>query len=114
MKRIFLSHPFTGNETENFRDAAIIESRLRNRYSFLDIINPLKLFNHLTGAIPEDEILTSCMHVILTCDAVVQCDGWENSCGCRAEAAFSRVSKIPLISIHTMFSGKCVLILDKK
>ena len=51
----------------------------------------------MEGLCDEYIILAACMNVILGCDAVLQCDGWEKSAGCRAEAAFAIVKEVPCI-----------------
>lgn len=97
MKKIFVSHPFTGNEKQNRSDAAGIVANLRYEHPDMQFINPLEVFRPLGGWCPEYAILAACMNLIRQCDAVLQCDGWEKSAGCRAEAAFAIVIEIPCI-----------------
>ena len=97
MKKIFVSHPFTGNEKQNRSDAAGIVANLRYEHPDMQFINPLEVFRPLGGWCPEYAILAACMNLIRQCDAVLQCDGWEKSAGCRAEAAFAIVNEIPCI-----------------
>ena len=97
MKKIFVSHPFTGNEKENRADAAGIVADLRQMYPDIQFINPLEVFQPLEGLCDEYIILAACMNIILECDVVLQCDGWRRSSGCRSEAAFAAVNHIPCI-----------------
>ena len=97
MKKIFVSHPFTGNEKQNRSDAAGIVASLQYEHPNMQFINPLEVFRPMEGLCDEYIILAACMNVILGCDAVLQCDGWTKSAGCRAEAAFAIVNEIPCI-----------------
>ena len=97
MKKIFVSHPFTGNEKQNRSDAAGIVASLQYEHPNMQFINPLEVFRPMEGLCDEYIILAACMNVILGCDAVLQCDGWEKSAGCRAEDAFAIVNEVPCI-----------------
>ena len=97
MKKIFVSYPFAGNEKRNRSDAAGIVASLQYEHPNMQFINPLEVFRPMEGLCDEYIILAACMNVILGCDAVLQCDGWEKSAGCRAEAAFAIVNEVPCI-----------------
>ena len=97
MKKIFVSHPFAGNEKQNRSDAAGIVASLQYEHPDMQFINPLEVFRPLEGLCDEHVILAARMNLIRWCDAVLQCDGWEKSAGCRAEAAFAIVNEIPCI-----------------
>ena len=97
MKKIFVSYPFAGNEKQNRSDAAGIVASLQYENPNMQFINPLEVFRPMEGLCDEYIILAACMNVILGCDAVLQCDGWEKSAGCRAEAAFAIVNEVPCI-----------------
>ena len=97
MKKIFVSYPFAGNEKQNRSDAAGIVASLQYEHPNMQFINPLEVFRPMEGLCDEYIILAACMNVILGCDAVLQCDGWEKSAGCRAEAAFAIVNEVPCI-----------------
>ena len=71
MKKIFVSHPFTGNEKENRSDAARIVASLRHEHPDMQFINPLEVFRRLEGLCDEYIILAACMNIILGCDAVL-------------------------------------------
>ena len=97
MRKIFVSHPFTGNEKINRADAASIVSDLQQMHPDMQFFNPLEIFRTMEGLCDEHVILAACMNLIRGCDAVLQCDGWEKSAGCRAEAAFAILNDVPCI-----------------
>ena len=99
---IFVSHPFTGDKERNRWDAERITENLQRSHPKITFINPLEILRPLDGLRPEFAILAACMNLIKGCDAVLQCDGWEKSAGCRAEAAFAVVHDIPRIDLADM------------
>lgn len=97
MKKVFISHPFTGDEKNNREDAARMLAELQRKYRNVQFFNPLDIFFPMEGLCEEVIILAGCMKLIRQCDVVIQCDGWEKSAGCRAEAAFAILNDIPCI-----------------
>ena len=97
MIKIFVSHPLTGNEKKNRSNAIRVVASLQQEHPGVQFLNPLEIFRPLDGLCPEYAILAACMNLIRGCDAVLQCDGWEKSAGCRAEAAYAILMDIPCI-----------------
>ena len=86
MKRIYISHPYSGNEEANVRDAARIRAKLKARHPENCYINPLGM---LGG--PETDYCTAladALELLSVCEAAIFCPGWVNSTGCRAEMAY--------------------------
>ena len=91
MKMIYMSHPFTGDEERNTKDARYMQDLLLKKNPGNCIINPIDMF---AGMKAEDEkgyaeILACCMEVLGRCDMVFMCAGWKNSTGCKAELALA-------------------------
>ena len=91
MKMIYMSHPFTGDEERNTKDARYVENLLLKLYPGSCVVNPLDLFSGMTA---EDEngyvkILACCLEVLGRCDMIFMCTGWKSSAGCKAELALA-------------------------
>lgn len=102
MKKIFISHPFTGAEKENREDAARISRQLQEKKPDAQIMNPLELFRCMDGNCDEPVILAACMDAIDKCDLVILCDGWEKSAGCKAEASFAIWRGVPCLDMQSI------------
>lgn len=87
MKRYYISHPFTGCEEENRKDAERIRAALKENHPDNCFLNPLGMF----GGKDTDycTALADAMELLACCDAIILCPGWEESTGCRAEKAFA-------------------------
>ena len=86
MKLVYISHPFTGNETENRQDAIALCSDLKEEHKDWCLINPLDNFYFTQMVkITYEEIMAMCMEILQACDAIYLCLGWEKSRGCCAE-----------------------------
>ena len=86
MKKVYISHPFTGNELENKMDAQEVCVQLKLEHPDWCLINPLDAFNWADRVkLTYDEILEMCIDLMLMCDTVYMCLGWDDSKGCRAE-----------------------------
>ena len=105
LKKIFVSHPLTGNEKINRADAAVIVDDLQRMHTNIQFFNPLEIFHPFSGLCDEHVILAACMNLIKNCDVVLQCNGWQSSAGCRAEAAFAIVNDIPCIDVDDYLGG---------
>lgn len=90
MTKIYLSHPYGGSEKNR---AAAKDVAALYRWAWASekgkedyqLINPLELYEPLTGKAPEDKILQSAVMIMRNCDAVLFCPGWKKSRGCRLE-----------------------------
>lgn len=86
MKKVYISHPFTGNELENKMSAQEVCVQLKLKHPDWCLINPLDAFNWADRVkLTYDEILEMCIDLMLMCDTVYMCRGWDDSKGCRAE-----------------------------
>lgn len=87
MKRYYISHPYTGDEEENRRDAERIRAALKEAHPGICFMNPLGMF----GGKETDycTALADALELLSSCDAVIFCHGWEKSTGCQAERAFA-------------------------
>ena len=86
MKRVYISHPFTGDEHYNLEHAGKVRAALKEAHPDVCYINPLGMFGD------EDTdyttALADALELLSVCEEAIFCPGWEKSTGCRAERAF--------------------------
>ena len=84
MKTIYVAHPFRGNKDKNRMDAKEQCVFLKEQYPDYCFINPLDAFSWADG-FPDEGVLEMCKAVVIRCDAIFMCKGWDDSAGCQAE-----------------------------
>lgn len=92
MKIYYVSHPFTGNEKKNRKDARRITAMLKKAYPQYIFINPLDAMRYTTG-LPYEDSLEQCLELLIICDGIIMTGKWQGSEGCAREciaAAFAR------------------------
>lgn len=79
--KIYLSIPISGKENEAREKADLIKSKLSK-----DGHTPVSPFDIYSGKNPQyaDHICYD-LRAMLDCDAILFCEGWEESCGCTIE-----------------------------
>jgi len=98
MKRVFISHPFSGDEVENTRKADEICKKIME--SDVDVlpVSPLHLFSFLEddGGVRE-AIMTQCYYMILSCDEL-----WSfgDSKGCVREEAWAYKANVNIRKVQ--------------
>ena len=88
MKRIYLSHPYGGNE-ENREKAACLAKFYRDIWAAEGktdwvLVNPLEELEHMKG-VDDETALFAAVALMNSCDIILFADGWKKSRGCRYE-----------------------------
>lgn len=97
MDMIYISHPYTGNEKENRKEAAQIAKKLGKKYPYVTFVNPLSVMLHLKDAnLPYDTVLEQCKAVLAKCDGIIMAGEWMNSTGCMAERSLAVERRMPV------------------
>jgi len=86
MVKVYVSHPYTGDEARNIADADRICVQLADLYPDILFVNPLSAMQHMRNR-SYDEVMEQCLELMLICDAVLLTGAYENSDGCFTEAA---------------------------
>ena len=93
--RIYIAHPYTGDEAKNRERALRAEEMLRE-------VTPQTVFYNPVGRMLEQfktlryvEAMNHCLAELASCDGIVLCGKWEDSPGCRIEAKQARALNIP-------------------
>lgn len=105
MKKVFVSHPFRNNPTENMKAIAEICRNLAEKGEVMPI-SPVHAFAFLDDTNPDHRELALgyCAELIAVCDKLWLYGDWENSEGCQMEASFAYAWGIEVVEMETKLS----------
>lgn len=95
--RIYIAHPYTGDEAKNRERALKAEAVLRRATPHAEFYNPVgrlsasKQFDGLS----YPEVMAHCLEALADCDGIVFCGDWATSPGCRVEMQVARKLEMP-------------------
>ncbi len=97
MSMYYVSHPFTGDEKKNRKEARRITAALKKKHPQHIFINPLDAMRYTEG-LPYEESLRQCIELLSVCDGIFMTGHWEQSSGCIREliaaAYYRKIIKI--------------------
>lgn len=93
MQLVYVSHPYTGNESENVLKMREYCRRIKNQHPFWVLINPLDNHTYAHERYSYNDFMAMDLELIKRCDIVVFCGEWEHSKGCQAEYKQAKESK---------------------
>lgn len=96
---IYVSHPFAGT-FRNYQKIRGIVNELSQAHPENAYICPVLLYKDLYYDEPYEIGINRCLEIEARCDAMILCDGYENSVGCRAEVRFAEKNNIPIVRYH--------------
>lgn len=97
MAVIYVSHPFSGNESENRLLARKKIAELTKKYSDMVFINPLDNMMYAEEAeLDYDTILLQCIRLLDVCDGVIMLGDWRKSRGCLKEYKYAVNIDLPV------------------
>ena len=80
-QKIYISLPISGQEQKAREKADLIKAKLSKEGHI-----PVSPFNVFAGKNPTyADYICYDLRAMLECDAILFCDGWEQSCGCNIE-----------------------------
>lgn len=97
MIKAYISLPITGRTKEDYTKAAE-DAEKRLRYLGYETVSPLR--NGLPTEAPVCEHMKADYKMLLGCDAIYLCEGWEYSHGCMNELQMAADCRLVIIS-HT-------------
>ena len=81
-KKIYISIPITGLDIQKVREKADMIKAKLSRQGW----EPVSPFDNYAGKNPSyEDYLCHDLQVMLDCDAILFCKGWQMSCGCNIE-----------------------------
>ena len=95
MKKVYLSHPYTGDEARRRAEAAKIQRDLQGRFPDMIVLNPLAMFAALED-VPYEQVMEYCLEVLRDCDMIVMSGEFMDSRGCTMEHTTARDLGIPI------------------
>lgn len=96
---VYLSHPFTGDETRNRERAQQLAAEITRLYDNVVVVNPLDNFRYAELAkMDYTQVLTKCLALMLRCDAVYQNDEYLYSTGCKMERLVAEETGRPVLT----------------
>ena len=90
MTKIYVSHPF-GGLAKNKKNADSVLKWLQDDMGVFPIkepfgsdthnifLSPIHMFGHLYNKVDYDTGIGWCIDLLSGCDAIIMCNGWENS-----------------------------------
>lgn len=69
-------------------------------------LSPIHILGHLYNKVDYDTGIDWCIDLLSGCDAIVMCNGWENSTGCNLELAYAKGHNIRVIHINELKAAK--------
>lgn len=86
MKTIYISHPYTGDETMNRDKAHLIAARLVKEYPGTVFLNPLDAMRHtVTAGLDYETIVRQTVELLRRCNSIIMTGNWRESRGCMME-----------------------------
>ena len=95
--RIYLAHPYTGDEVRNRERALRAEGLLRKATPQTAFYNPVGRMSDSKqfAAMSYAGIMAHCLGELTRCDGIVFCGDWKESAGCRIEAQVAQRLSLP-------------------
>jgi len=93
---IYVGHPFGGIHDNK----AKVEKKVGDwveKYPHMTFISPVHAFGFLYNDVTYEDGMEFCLELLSQCEAVIFCQGWENSRGCTMEMMHARKHNIPVI-----------------
>ena len=84
MKTVYVAHPFRGDKEGNRERAKEICLELKELNPDCCFVSPLDAFRW-TDDLDDEDVLEMCKELVIRCDAIYLCEGWEKSKGCQKE-----------------------------
>ena len=93
--RIYIAHPYTGDEERNRKLALDAEEVLRKATPNAEFFNPVGRMTERFRGMSYAGIMAHCLGELTRCDGIVFCGDWKESTGCRIEAQVAQRLSLP-------------------
>ena len=93
--RIYIAHPYTGDEERNRKRALRAEELLRKATPNAEFFNPVGRMTGRFEGLSYAEVMAQCLSELTECDGIVFCGDWKESAGCRFEACTAKRLQLP-------------------
>ena len=93
--RIYIAHPYTGDEEKNRERALKAEEQLRQATPNVEFFNPVGRLSEKMERKRYVEVMGYCLTELIDCDGIVLCGKWETSPGCLMEMKKAKALNMP-------------------
>ena len=93
--KIYIAHPYTGDEAKNRERALRAEEMLREATPQTVFYNPVGRTTERFEGLSYAEVMAQCLSELTECDGIVFCGDWKESTGCRFEAQVAQRLSLP-------------------
>lgn len=100
MYRVYVAHPYGGNEDNKYRVEEIVKALASAEGKGTCLISPIHTFGFLYDTVSYVQGMDMCLDLLSTCDELVLCPGWENSKGCLMEYAYAKGKEIKISNLN--------------
>lgn len=100
----FISLPISGKEQEAMHKAKEIKDWLTSHLEGIEVVTPFEICNNDLEK-PYSWYMGRDIEKLLQCNVVIQADGWEESPGCRCEAATADIYGIKRIAFRDLLNS---------
>ena len=95
MLMYYVAHPYSGKAENKAKGEAIIRRKLVDDPGGV-YISPIHTLGWYYDDVEYLAGLTKCLALLIRCDVLLLCWGWETSAGCRAEKNCAELHGIPI------------------
>lgn len=99
MEKVYISAPITGHDLEERRAFFNRMTQILVRSGYVPV-NPMK--NGVNPHAPKVEHMKADFKMLIGCDRILLCEGWENSDGCQKEATVALWSGIHVLPMECL------------
>ena len=92
--RIYVAHPYTGDEEKSRKLALDAEEALRKATPNVEFFNPVGRMTEQFKALPYVKVMNRYLAELASCDGIVLCGDWKNSPGCCMDAKQAKMLKM--------------------
>lgn len=96
----YVAHPFGNDDSNRVKVEEIIKELMELRPTW-NFFSPIHASGFQYALIPYIEGMNWCLNMLSRCDALILCEGWENSKGCCMEYACAIAKEIPIYEFKT-------------
>jgi hypothetical protein len=93
--RIYIAHPYTGDEEKNRERALKAEELLLQATPNVIFFNPVGKLSEKMKTKRYVEVMSYFLKELMACDGIVFCGDWKESTGCRFEAYAAKQLQLP-------------------
>jgi nucleoside 2-deoxyribosyltransferase len=89
MKKVYVAHPYGGEENNKLKVEKIIKNLVENEPANL-YISPIHITGFYYNDFPYEQGMEYCFELLRMCDELLLCGDWKKSTGCCMEYGYAK------------------------